>query len=48
MDGLRFLRAWALLHFCFHLVTACDILRNNGVVIGKRDYASWVGDFVRP
>jgi uncharacterized protein len=48
MDGLRFLRAWALPHFYFHLVTAYGILRNNGVAIGKRDYASWVGDFVRP
>jgi hypothetical protein len=48
MDGPNFLRGWALPHFYFHLVTAYDILRHNGVVIGKRDYASWVGDFVRP
>jgi uncharacterized protein len=48
MDGLRFLRAWALPHFYFHLVTAYDILRHNGVVIGKRDYANWIADFVRP
>jgi hypothetical protein len=48
MDGLRFLRAWSLPHFYFHLVTAYDILRHNGVDIGKRDYASWIGDFVRP
>jgi hypothetical protein len=48
MDGLRFLRAWALPHFYFHLVTAYDILRHHGVVIGKPDYASWVADFIRP
>ncbi|HEX9470191.1 MAG TPA: DUF1993 domain-containing protein [Bradyrhizobium sp.] len=48
MDGPNFLRGWALPHFYFHLVTAYDILRHNGVAIGKRDYASWVGDFVRP
>jgi uncharacterized protein len=48
MDGLRFLRAWALPHFYFHLVTAYDILRHNGVAIGKRDYANWIADFVRP
>jgi hypothetical protein len=48
MDGLHFLRAWALPHFYFHLVTAYDILRHNGVVIGKRDYANWIADFVQP
>lgn len=48
MDGLSFLRAWALPHFYFHLVTAYDILRHNGVIIGKQDYLSQVGDFIRP
>ena len=48
MNGLDFLRAWALPHFYFHVVTAYDILRHNGVVIGKRDYLSQVGAFVRP
>ncbi len=48
MNGLQFLRAWALPHFYFHVVTAYDILRHNGVVIGKRDYLSQVGQFVRP
>jgi hypothetical protein len=38
MNGLQFLRAWALPHFYFHLVTAYDILRHNGVVIDKQDY----------
>jgi hypothetical protein len=48
MNGLQFLRAWALPHFYFHVVTAYDILRHNGVVIGKQDYVSQVGAFVRP
>lgn len=47
MDGLRFLRAWALPHFYFHVVTAYDILRHYGVVIGKSDYLSQVGGFIR-
>jgi len=40
--GLAFLRAWALPNFYFHLVTAYDILRHNGVDIGKRDYLNSV------
>ena len=47
MNGLQFLRAWALPHFYFHVATAYDILRHNQVVIGKQDYLSQVGDFVR-
>jgi uncharacterized protein len=48
MNGLQFLRGWALPNFYFHVVTAYDILRNNGVAIGKADYLSQVGPFVRP
>ena len=48
MNGLDFLRAWALPHFYFHVVTAYDIVRHNGVAIGKQDYLSQVGAFVRP
>ncbi|MDN7177342.1 DUF1993 domain-containing protein [Caballeronia sp. SEWSISQ10-4 2] len=48
MDGLQFLRAWALPHFYFHVVTAYDILRHSGVVIGKQDYLSQIGNFVCP
>jgi hypothetical protein len=48
MNGLQFLRAWALPHFYFHLVTAYDILRHNGVEIGKQDYLSQAGAFIRP
>jgi len=47
MDGLQFLRGWALPHFYFHLVTAYGILRHNGVAIGKRDYMSYIGAFIR-
>lgn len=36
--GLAFLRDWALPNFYFHAVTAYDILRHNGVEVGKRDY----------
>lgn len=45
--GLQFLRDWALPHFYFHLVTAYDILRHGGVEIGKRDYLSHVGPYIR-
>ena len=48
MTGLQLLRAWSLPHFYFHVVTAYDILRHNGVQIGKKDYASGVGRFIRP
>lgn len=48
MDGLRFLSSWALPNFYFHLVTAYDILRHCGVVIGKQDYLSQIGRFIRP
>ena len=47
MNGLQFLRDWALPHFYFHVVTAYDILRHNGVDIGKRDYLSHVGGYIR-
>ena len=47
MKGYQFLRDWALPHFYFHLVTAYDLLRHNGVEIGKRDYASNVGMYLR-
>ncbi len=47
MNGVQFLRDWALPHFYFHVVTAYDILRHNGVDIGKRDYLSHVGSYIR-
>ena len=48
MNGLQFLRAWALPHFYFHVVTAYDILRHEGVTLGKRDYLGSVGRYLRP
>jgi Domain of unknown function (DUF1993) len=39
---------WTLPHFYFHLITAYDILRHNGVVIDKQDYfypAASIGSF---
>lgn len=48
MNGLLFLRSWALPHFYFHVVTAYGILRHRGVGLGKQDYLRQVGAFVRP
>ena len=36
--GLIFLRHWALPNFFFHVTTAYNLLRHNGVEIGKADY----------
>jgi len=38
MKGLPFVQTWALPNFYFHAVTAYNILRHNGVDIGKRDF----------
>jgi len=38
MKGLAFLQNWALPNFFFHHVTAYNVLRHNGVDIGKRDF----------
>lgn len=37
-DGESYLLSFALPNFYFHVVTAYDILRNQGVRIGKLDY----------
>jgi hypothetical protein len=36
--GMQFLLGHALPNFYFHVTTTYDILRHNGVEIGKRDY----------
>jgi uncharacterized protein len=41
--GDRYLLAFALPNFFFHVATAHDILRHNGVKIGKRDYLGSYG-----
>jgi hypothetical protein len=37
-DGRTFLRHWALPNFFFHVTTAYNLLRHNGVELGKADY----------
>ncbi len=44
-SGESYLLSFALPNFYFHLVTAYDILRNQGVKIGKLDY---LGSFDAP
>lgn len=36
--GLAFVQRWAIPNVFFHVTTAYNILRHNGVEIGKRDY----------
>lgn len=38
LDGVSYLMGFALANFYFHVVTAYNILRHNGVEIGKMDY----------
>jgi len=45
LNGADFLRRWSLPHFYFHVVTAYDLFRHNGVDIGKRDFLR-VGDAI--
>lgn len=47
MTGAEFLQRWSLPHFYFHVVTTYDLLRHDGVEIGKRDFVN-VGSFVHP
>ena len=37
-NGLQYLLGFALPNFYFHVTTAYNILRHNGVVLAKRDY----------
>ena len=36
--GLEYLQRFALPNFFFHVTTAYDILRHNGVPLSKTDY----------
>lgn len=47
MDGVEFLRDWTLPNFYFHVVTAYDILRNQGVPIGKQDFLAHAAYAIR-
>jgi hypothetical protein len=42
LDGLPFIQKWALPNFFFHVTTAYDLLRHNGVELGKQDYLGGV------
>ena len=46
-NGIQLLRDWSIPNFYFHVVTAYDILRNSGVEVGKRDYLSHIGPYLR-
>jgi hypothetical protein len=48
MNGLQFLRDWALPHFYFHVVMTYAILRHCGVVMGKEDYLDHIGGYIHP
>jgi hypothetical protein len=43
MDGKRHLLDFVLPNLYFHITTAYNILRHNGVAIGKRDYLAAAG-----
>jgi hypothetical protein len=47
MTGAQYLQDWALPNFYFHVVTAYDILRHNGVEVGKRDFMGHVAAYIR-
>lgn len=36
--GMAFLRHWAIPNFFFHVTTAYNLLRHNGVEVGKADF----------
>jgi uncharacterized protein len=47
-NGVQYLQHWSIAQFYFHVVTAYDIFRHNGVPLGKRDYMAGVsGGYVR-
>lgn len=37
-SGLDYVNQWAMPNFYFHITTAYDILRSNGVELGKKDF----------
>ncbi len=47
LKGLAYLKDWAIPQFYFHLVTAYDILRHNGVSLGKPDYVAGLAGAIR-
>jgi hypothetical protein len=47
IDGVNFVHRWLLPNFYFHYVTSYDILRHNGLAIGKKDYLAHLAGFMR-
>jgi hypothetical protein len=47
IDGTNYLNRWLLPNFYFHQVTAYDILRHNGLPLGKKDFLSHLAGFMR-
>jgi hypothetical protein len=43
MQGEAYLKQWVLPNMFFHITTAYNILRHNGVEVGKRDYLVGAG-----
>ena len=47
MTGSEYAVNWAIPQFYFHLVTAYNILRHNGVPLGKADYVQHMFAYLR-
>lgn len=47
VTGEEYARNWATPQFYFHLVTAYNILRHNGVPLGKAEYAQHMFAYLR-
>ncbi len=47
MTGEQYARDWSLAQFYFHTTTGYAILRHHGVPLGKPDYVSHVGAYIR-
>ncbi|WP_218963617.1 DUF1993 family protein [Janthinobacterium sp. BJB304] len=47
MTGLEYALNWATPQFYFHLVTAYNILRHNGVPLGKAEYVQHMFAYAR-
>lgn len=48
MTGSEYAVDWVTPQFYFHLVTAYNILRHNGVPLGKADYVQHMFAYLRP
>lgn len=47
MTGSEYALNWAMPQFYFHLITAYNILRHNGVPLGKADYVQHMFAYLR-